>query len=133
MDLANLDFSNSGEIAATLTLVHPVTQEELVDENENPVTITILGMDSAIAKRLAKARAQKQLNSRKQKIDIDEARQYTIGLLAKLIQSSSGLKENGVELDLSDADTAIDVLTRFSWLREQLDEFVTDRANFYKA
>ena len=73
------------------------------------------------------------MNKRNQKVDLDEAREFSISLQAKLITASSGLKENGVDLDLTDQATAIDVLTRYNWLREQIDEFITDRANFYKA
>ena len=133
MDLSGLDFGQQSENVADMIVVHPVTQEEMYTEDGQPVTITLMGMESAVAKRMTKARAQKQLNSRKNKVDIDEARSFTISLQAKLITKSFGLKENGVDIDLTDNDTAVDVLTRFSWLREQIDEFVTDRANFYKA
>lgn len=133
MDLSGLDFSNQAENTAVLHIVHPVTLEEMYTDENEAVTITLLGMDSAVAKRITKARAQKQLNARKQKIDLDEAREFSTGLLSKLIVSSVGLKEGGIDLDLSDNQTAVDVLTRFTWLREQIDEFVTDRANFYKA
>ena len=134
MDLANLDFGKNSEITATMTVVHPITGEEMFQEDGvTAVTVTLLGMESSIAKRITKARAQKQLNKRNQKVDLDEAREFTISLQAKLITASSGLKENCQDLDLTDQATAIDVLTRYSWLREQIDEFITDRANFYKA
>ena len=133
MDLANLDFGKNPEITAVMTVIHPITSEEMFQEDGTPVTVTLLGMESSVAKRVTKARAQKQLNKRNQKVDLDEAREFTISLQAKLITASSGLKENGVDLDLTDQATAIDVLTRYSWLREQIDEFITDRANFYKA
>lgn len=133
MDLANLDFGKNPEITAVMTVIHPITGEEMFQEDDTPVTVTLLGMESSVAKRVTKARAQKQLNKRNQKVDLDEAREFTISLQAKLITASSGLKENGQDLDLTDQATAIDVLTRYSWLREQIDEFITDRANFYKA
>lgn len=132
MDLAGLDFSTKSENFADMIVIHPVTQEEMVAADGQPVTITLLGMESAVAKRMTKARAQKQLNSRKNKVDIDEARAFTTSLQAKLIVKSHGLAENGQELDMTDPSVATDVLTRFSWLREQIDEFVTDRGNFYK-
>lgn len=134
MDLANLDFSKNPEITAVLHVLHPITGEEMfTNDGETPVTITLLGMESSIAKRITKARAQKQLNKRNNKVDLDEAREFTIGLQAKLITASQGLTENGQEIDLTDSDVAVDVLTRYNWLREQIDEFITDRANFYKA
>lgn len=134
MDLASLDFGKNPEITATMVVVHPITGEEMFqDDGVTPVTVTLLGMESSIAKRITKARAQKHLNKRSQKVDLDEAREFTIGLQAKLITASQGLKENGQDLDLTDQATAIDVLTRYNWLREQIDEFITDRANFYKA
>lgn len=133
MDLANLDFGKNPEITAVMTVIHPITGEEMFQEDGTPVTVTLLGMESSVAKRVTKARAQKQLNKRNQKVDLDEAREFTISLQAKLITASSGMKENGVDLDLTDQATAIDVLTRYNWLREQIDEFITDRANFYKA
>lgn len=134
MDLANLDFGKNPEITAIMNVIHPITGEEMFQEDGvTPVTVTLLGMESSIAKRVTKARAQKQLNKRNQKVDLDEAREFTISLQAKLITASQGFKENGQDLDLTDQATAIDVLTRYSWLREQIDEFITDRANFYKA
>lgn len=132
MDLAGLDFSEKSENFADMIVIHPVTQEEMIGPDGEFVTITLLGMESAVAKRMTKARAQKQLNARKNKIDIDEARAFTTSLQAKLIVKSHGLMENGQELDMTDPSVAVDVLTRFSWLREQIDEFVTDRGNFYK-
>ncbi len=133
MDLANLDFGKNPEITAVMAVIHPITGEEMFQEDDTPVTVTLLGMESSIAKRITKARAQKQLNKRNQKVDLDEAREFTISLQAKLITASQGLTENGQDLDLTDHATSVDVLTRYSWLREQIDEFITDRANFYKA
>lgn len=133
MDLASLDFGKNPEITAVMNVIHPITGEEMFQEDDTPVTITLLGMESSIAKRVTKARAQKQLNKRNQKVDLDEAREFTISLQAKLITASQGLTENGQDLDLTDPATSVDVLTRYSWLREQIDEFITDRANFYKA
>lgn len=134
MDLANLDFGKNPEITAVMNVIHPITGEEMFqDDGVTPVTVTLLGMESSVAKRITKARAQKQLNKRNQKVDLDEAREFTISLQAKLITASQGLTENGQDLDLTDHVTSVDVLTRFNWLREQIDEFITDRANFYKA
>ena len=133
MDLASLDFGKNPEITAVMNVIHPITGEEMFQEDGTHVTVTLLGMESSIAKRIIKARAQKQLNKRNQKVDLDEAREFTISLQAKLITASQGLTENGQDLDLTDQATAIDVLTRYSWLREQIDEFIADRANFYKA
>lgn len=133
MDLANLDLSKNAEIEAVLHVVHPISLEEQFDDNGNPVTITVLGMESSIAKRIGKARAQKQLNSRKNKQDLDEIKEFSISLLAKLTVASSGFKENGIEVNLADNSEAIRVYNQYSWLRDQLDEFIMDRANFYKA
>lgn len=133
MDLANLDLSKNAEIEAVLHVVHPISLEEQFDDNGNPVTITVLGMESSIAKRIGKARAQKQLNSRKNKQDLDEIKEFSISLLAKLTVASSGFKENGIEVNLADNNEAIRVYNQYSWLRDQLDEFIMDRANFYKA
>ena len=133
MDLANLDLSKNAEIEAVLHVVHPITLEDLFDDNNNPVTITLLGMESSIAKRIGKARSQKQLNSRKNKQDLDEIRAFGISLMAKLTVASSGFKENGIEVNLGDNDEAVRVYSQYSWLRDQVDEFIMDRANFYKA
>lgn len=133
MDLLGLDFKSQAENTAEMHVTHPVTLEDMYDANGKPVTVTVMGMECAIAKRAIKARAQKQMNTRKTKVDIDEARAFSVGLLSKLIVASSGLTEGGVVLDLSDPETSNEVLTRFGWLREQIDEFVADRGNFYKA
>ena len=133
MDLASLDLSKFSENCATLHVQHPITTENMVDENGQDVTITLLGMESSIAQRITKARAQKHLNARKSKQDLDEMRQFTISLLSKLVTASHGFTEDGVPIDLADEATAIRIFTKYSWLREQVDEFLMDRANFYKA
>lgn len=132
MDLSQFDLSTTAAAAAVMTVQNPITSEDMYDADGNPVTITLLGMESDVAKRVTKARAQKQLNQRKQKIDIDEARAFTISLQCKLIVASSGLSDNGTPLDMTNPQVAQEVLTKYSWLREQIDEFVTDRSNFYK-
>jgi len=41
----------------------------------------------------------------------------------------SGIEENGVKVDFSFAN-AVNLLTDYPWLFEQLDMFIGDRANF---
>lgn len=133
MDLANLDLSSQSENSAVMTIEHPITLEEFVDVEGNPVTITFLGMDSAVAKRFTKARSQQALNKRRIKFDIDDMRAQTIELLAKLVVSSHGIKLNGEVYDLADETTAKECFTKYDWLREQADNFVQERSNFCKA
>lgn len=132
MDLNNLDLTVSADAGSVMEVRHPVTDEVLMHE-KRPVTITLLGSDSSVLRDAMKARARKQLRAKKAvNFDIDEAERAGCELLAVCTTGWYGFTENGVAIEFS-KENAIDLYMRYNWLRKQVDEFINDRENFFKA
>ena len=131
MDLNELNdrLCNSG--AATMTVTHPVTGDALTHDGQE-VTISVYGKDSDVARKAMKAAAQKAMNKRVQRADLDSAIHSAASLLAACTAGWSGVTEGGQPVEFSTAN-ACELYTKYHWLREQVDEFIGDRANFFKA
>lgn len=134
MDLAKLDLTAHANNGAVLDVLHPISGERLKDSDNNNVTITLLGSDSTQMRTAMSARAKQQLNSKKpnQITTIDEAEQASSELLASVVVAWNGIEENGVVLECNPSNV-VGVLKKYSWLRLQIDQFVSDRSNFFKA
>lgn len=126
-DLAALDTSRGAEEGYTLTLVHPKTGEA------TPVTITVLGADSETfrdkQREILRRRAERMNRTRKLTVAPEEAEADSLELLVAVISGWSGMTLDGAELPFS-GENARMVLRRFGWIREQVDQAVSDRANF---
>lgn len=128
-DLSLLDsvaVANQGE---TLTLLHPATNEEL------DITITLMGSDSdeyrnTIKKRFEAAQRQAK-NKRNQEVDLDDAEQKSQELLAKMTLGWENLQMDGKSLKFT-FEAAKEIYSKFPWIREQVEKFVSDRSNFIK-
>lgn len=125
MDLSKLNVANSNN-GETLQLVHPVTCDDL------PISITLAGSDSEAFRNkrleIQNRNVSSMMKNRKKGFesnDIDGCE-----LLASVTLSWSGVEENGKPVECS-TENAMDVYRRFPWIREQVDEFVGDRANFF--
>lgn len=118
------------EVPATLHLTHPITGDELF-HNDIPMTITMYGAESEIAKKTMKQRAQKQLNSRA-KQNIDETIEFNTNFLAKMMTGFTGMFENDEEIQFS-REEAYKLLKKYPWIREQADQFIAERSNFIKS
>lgn len=131
MDLNELNdrLCNSG--SADMVVTHPVTGEALKHDGKD-VIISLYGKDSDIARKAMKQAAQKALNKRIQRTDIDNAIGNAASLLASCTAGWSGITEGGKVVEFSH-EAACELYTKYHWLREQVDEFIGDRANFFKA
>lgn len=134
MDLAKLDMTEHANNSATLEVLHPITGEFLTDNAGNVVTIDLLGSDSTKMRNAMSARARKQLAQKKpnQITTIDDAERASAELLAEVVTGWHGVEENGTVLECT-KDNVVYILTKYSWLRLQVDQFVSDRSNFFKA
>ena len=133
MDLNTLNLSEGADIGNTMEVKHPVTDEVLLDDNKKPVTITLLGSDSTVLRDAMKNRARKQLRTKKsQSFDVDEAEKIGCEMLATCTVGWSGISENGSSVQFSH-EAATDLYLKYQWLRQQVDEFINDRENFFKA
>ena len=128
-DLSLLDsvaVANQGEV---LTLLHPATNEEL------DTTITLMGSDSdeyrnTIKKRFEAAQRQAK-NKRNQDVDLDDAEQKSQELLAKMTLGWENLEMGGKSVKFT-VEAAKEIYSKFPWIREQVEKFVSDRSNFIK-
>lgn len=65
MDLAKLDLEAAADSGATMEVRHPITEEVLLDKDDKPLTITLLGADSKAFRKVLTEYAKKAQNSRK--------------------------------------------------------------------
>ena len=122
-DLAKLDTAKVAEEGAELHVAHPTTGEDL------GITITLIGTDSKTFRDISKSRATASLKKKTREIDLDQNESDAVELLAKCTKGWTGITENGKEVAFSD-DNAVQIYTKYLWLREQIDRFMADRSNF---
>lgn len=134
MDLGKLNTRRGAEEGAELELVHFETREPL------GIFIRLRGLDSTVFRdqmianqRRMRSRlvAEKRAEASGAEIEAD-----AVSLLAACTQSwrdaelgKPVLEIDGAELECT-PDNARRVYTEFTWIREQVDAFVGDRANF---
>jgi hypothetical protein len=127
MDLAQFDTSKTSEKGTELVVINPATFEE------TDIKIILAGTDSSYYRNQIKARAEEQLSKGQKKqttIDIEKSEREGCQLLAACTLGWSGIEENGKAIEFT-YENAVDLYTRHKWLREQVDRFVGDRANFF--
>ena len=122
-DLATLDTSKVAEEGAELLVSHPTTGEDL------GITIILIGTDSKTFRDISKSRATASLKKKTREIDLDQNESDAVELLAKCTKGWTGITENGKEVAFS-YDNAVQLYTKYLWLREQIDRFMADRSNF---
>ena len=122
-DLAKLDTAKVAEEGAELRVAHPTTGEDL------GITITLIGTDSKTFRDISKSRATASLKKKTREIDLDQNESDAVELLAKCTKGWTGITENGKEVVFS-FDNAVQLYTKYLWLREQIDRFMADRSNF---
>ena len=122
-DLAKLDTAKVAEEGAELRVAHPTTGEDL------GITITLIGTDSKTFRDISKSRATASLKKKTREIDLDQNESDAVELLAKCTKGWTGITENGKEVAFS-FDNAVQLYTKYLWLREQIDRFMADRSNF---
>jgi len=125
MDLSQLDVQAAAENGANLEVRHPATGIVIPG-----MTITVLGTDSKTYRNAIKARLRQRVNQRKKNdFDPEKAEKEAVELLADLTVDWDGISLDGQVLKCN-RENCITVYSRFAWIREQVDEFIGDRANF---
>ena len=122
-DLATLDTAKVAEEGAELRVAHPTTGEDL------GISITLIGTDSKTFRDISKIRATMALKKKTREIDLDQNEQDSIELLARCTKGWSGITENGKDIPFNH-ENAVQLYTKYLWLREQIDRFMADRSNF---
>jgi hypothetical protein len=137
LDFSNYDSKAPAEAGATIDILSPATGDPLMD-GDTPVTITILGIDSAklrgIARRLTELRINNLRKGKNDEFDAAEAEAQKVSLLAAATLAWSGIGLGSTEpLECNEKNAKILYSDpRFPWLVEQIDKAIADRQRFFK-
>lgn len=117
-----------------MPLLHPTTRAPLRDKDGKDAWIDVYSNDSSIARRHNFNTARRRMNAtgRNQRIRFspEELEAEGIDLLAALTTDWHLVTLDGEPMGVKyTLDEARD-LYKTTWVREQVDDFVTDRANF---
>ena len=129
MDFTKLDVTTAANAGAVMQVTHPSTGDDL-----EGTTITLLGQDSDIYQKEIKKRAEQSLNGRggrNKKVDLDDAKLKGAELLARLTTGWTGIAEGKTDIECS-FENCVKIYLKYAWLREQVEQFITDRSHFLK-
>lgn len=128
-DFANLDLTVAANEGAEVELLHPVTGEGLGS------FVSILGTDSDRYKERMNKLRNKRIEAAKKAETIDmtaeDLDQQNVDLLVACTTGFRDLVLDGEPVVFS-ATIAQQMYTRFSWMRDQIDREIGNRANFLK-
>lgn len=137
VDFTNLDSKAASEAGTAIVLIDPRNNEPLLDDDEKPYFITILGIDSAKLRGISKISIDRRMNSIRKGNDID----YDSDVVAKekaalYAAATTGWylpPLDGAALEYSEKNAKrLYSDPRFPWLLEQLDKAIADRQRFFK-
>lgn len=130
MDLNSLKPVKADE-GAVLQLVHPDSGDAI-----KGMTVTLLGQDSEVYRKIQLGKQQAALNrisKGKKATDLkaDQLAEDTIEDMVKMTVTWTGFELDGKELECKPVNVK-KVYTEWNWIFEQVTEFVSDRANFFR-
>lgn len=136
-DFGNLDTKSAAEGGTVLPLDNPFTNEPLVDSDGKAVTITLLGLDSAkirgIARKLNDKRMTDIRRGRNTEYDSEIVDAEKAQLYAAATVAWEGIKLDGAVLECNEKNARrLYGDPRFPWLVEQIDRAIADRQRFFK-
>lgn len=124
------------EKAGRMTIVHPVSRQPLRTE-AGDAYIDLFSAESEVARKHQRAVQRRRIAMRgRGKITPEEIEAEAVELLSALTAGWSLAALDGSAIDVPfTQDNARELYADngLSWLREQADEFVSDRGNFSKA
>lgn len=129
MDLSKLDVKGAADRGADMPLRHPATGEELFNDAGEAMVIRLLGADSEEYRRTVRVNANRNLKLGRQAPTVERFEQGGIDLLVAVTVGWKGLQFDDSALEYS-PDAARKLYTEHLWIREQVDAFVAERANF---
>jgi len=125
-DISSLSIDSSNDEGAPMTLVHPVTGDDLLNDDEKPMKIYLVGSDSPEF-RVVQSRIDAKYRSRKPP-SFGQKQSHAIELLVACTKRFENLQVEGEIVSFTD-DTAKILYKTFPWIKDQVDEFVGERAN----
>ena len=134
-NISSLDSREAAGAGKPMTVRHPVSGEPLYTdatetEKGRPVTITLLGSDSAIAEKIQREAQRRRLKKGfGHKTTPEELDAETLNLLAALTVAWDGIGNADGEIECT-TENAKQVYRDFPWIKKQVDEYVVDLGNF---
>lgn len=137
MDLNKLDASKNMETGVDMILKHPETLEDLENDKGKKMTLTVVGTESTSRKKALRQQARELAAKRRGKRkpenvtdeELDKAEASALELIVCCISGWKNILIDGEDVKYS-AEAARELLTRFPWIRDQVEEFVNDLGNF---
>lgn len=137
-DFASVDTKTLSEKGVPIT-IRRLDGQPLLDRDGKEVTITLLGPDSAKYRALTRENVRKRLERRAQGAvpltveEVDEVENDSIEILAVCTASWSGVNTPQGEAIECTVDNARKLYLNYPVIREQVDAFIGNRANFIQA
>ena len=132
MDLKDLTPTSD---TVDVNIVHPTTLEPLLNDNSDPMVITMYAPHSKEYKAAVHEQTNKRLKQAqsKKKVDLtaEDIEDATLDLFAKTTKSWN-ITYDGKEPDFS-VSKAKEIYSEVFWIRDQIDEAVSNSLNFKKA
>jgi len=126
MDLAKLDTLSPANEGVWMELEHPVTGEPL------GIKIKVAGVDSDYYRKEMRRQQNKRLKKGIRTISAEELENEVIELLVACTLDWEGIEYEGKVLECNKENARM-IYKKFPWIREQVDNFINDRANFLKS
>jgi len=135
MDLSTLSTKQKSEDGVVMEVEDPRDGDPLLDEDGNPVTITVAGSDSKAYRTYSRKAQNKRLKNLKpgqRKIDLDaaEMEEEQLNLLVECTLDWDGIAWEGKPLECTKPNAKM-LYTELGWLRDQVDAYMADRTNFF--
>lgn len=130
MDFSTIDLAAAADRGADCHLDHPVTGEPLYTKEGQPIVMRVLGADSREFRAAIAAAAER--NANKKRMSLDAAEAGAIDLLSKLVTGWKGIEWEGKALEFTLENVRM-FLTKFPPIRQQIDQFIADRSNFFNS
>lgn len=136
-----MDFDNvkkAADLGAKMEVKDPTTDQPMLkDDGETPITITLAGVESDKWKKARSTVGNKYLktagpNRPPGAKTIEESIADDAFQLAAVTLAWDGVIVEGQELECNQANAAR-IYAKYDWLRNQVSEFVGNRANFCAA
>ena len=132
MDLKDLTPTSD---TVDVNIVHPTTLEPLLNDNSDPMVITMYAPHSKEYKAAVHEQTNKRLKQAqsKKKVDLtaEDIKDATLDLFAKTTKSWN-ITYDGEEPNFS-VSKAKEIYSEVFWIRDQIDEAVSNSLNFKKA
>ena len=132
MDLKDLTPTSD---TVDVNIVHPTTLEPLLNDNSDPMVITMYAPHSKEYKAAIHEQTNKRLKQAqsKKKVDLtaEDIEEATLDLFAKTTKSWN-ITYDGEEPNFS-VSKAKEIYSEVFWIRDQIDEAMSNSLNFKKA